>query len=1445
MSQHNSFNHRNDGNSRNDEVNSIFNAPALSNRGRQVSDNDESLNNRRESTDQESSILSTTQDDIIEPDNQEDISEGSDSESDDMGTFYTSGAGFLRDMINSRLNMQHTNIIDVVDRLVGFRGPGMDEPMSEFESLMGNLDQREDTFIIMESLNEILERLLMMNGITAERIIAAHRLSDSLVNILKDQSLQDDLELQLIACRCLYNFLEVNQDFIHDVLNSGAVEVLVNKIHEITYIDLTEQALQTLEMISSEKIAQPLIAENNGIKACLLNLDFLTIHAQRKCLKIASNACQCLLDSHFKYIDEVFPLLVGVLENNNDSMVNESAWCSVANIISSFKTAPTLLEKLFSDEDLLVLLVKQIPMFTGANGAKSSLSFRTRLSLLNSLILLADSSMKLSGHLLSSEVGRLIQFPNEEKGKEDIPTHLSDDLLNIPREMLSQYLILIGILVPRSYSFSESPFAFYLNGVQEKFEERKHSFSGLLSDKLKQHFDYVWPLLTAILSSSNDHELRRRALISIYRIVSNSSPQKINENFSLSLSSVIATIITHAKEDIIAANNFDERASAHDLKTFILLLASIEVVYEILLKQSSAREFERDGVFEELHELVVVLDGRMLRMNSDEGSSVLDTIKPLITGPTFGLSDLDFYEGIGDLVPMSRFLARILDRAKAVQYSYSLQSTSSGELRRLRGSVLNAAVNGIRKALEEPFSDNASCWGLVYEMLKEESESMSSFEILSLGLIDMIDELFSNLSKSFKDQWLDYRRDPVVRKFIILLQECLNRSESFEVVAINKHISGAMSSYPNAFSRQIRIRLIPDEGVNPKSGFFVISAQAVSTFKSIAAFLNERFSSSEGGGDDIKLRMSDTKGEIKFRIGDYPVSLDESVFRAIYRTLQNLTDGKVDPRVIWSRTHDVVFILGQLSQDSNEMASVMEDPLVDVRDQTKKVLRVLRAHFELENYHSPFLLNEENEIFVNRKISAKVGRQLEETFVVACGMLPSWVYGLMENFSFLFPTNLKMHFIKCTSFGHSRLLQSWLATPRMEVLQGNTVTSSQLFHRNHLLGRVSRQKLKVSRKNLLASILRILELYGSSPCLLEMEFFDEVGSGLGPTLEFYSLASREFYRSDLNLWRCDSHSNDKFVHSKSGLFPKPYTEQTLSLKHGKKLLHLFKSLGVFIARSLLDSRIIELDLNPVLIFLILRFGQQAQKVYEDETLMQMLWQVDDQLANSLQRLIIQGREDKTSEQKSHHETYTVADLDLTFTLPGVPDFELVENGSSTLVTEKNVDLYAHLVAKVTLCDGIRHQIEAIKQGFNEVFAIEALKILLPTELRDVLGCQEEDWSEETLLSVIKVNHGYNKESPTLYRLVKVLSRLLESNRRKFLQFLTGSPKLPVGGFKHVSPEFTVVKKEPEGAYQSDDYLPSVMTCANYLKLPEYSLEEVLKRRLLQAITEGAGSFFLS
>jgi E3 ubiquitin-protein ligase TRIP12 len=317
-------------------------------------------------------------------------------------------------------------------------------------------------------------------------------------------------------------------------------------------------------------------------------------------------------------------------------------------------------------------------------------------------------------------------------------------------------------------------------------------------------------------------------------------------------------------------------------------------------------------------------------------------------------------------------------------------------------------------------------------------------------------------------------------------------------------------------------------------------------------------------------------------------------------------------------------------------------------------------------------------------------------------------------------------------------------------------------------------------------------------------------------------------------------------------------------------LHLFKVLGKFIARSMLDGRIIDVSMNPT----FFRVGDGGLPLN-----LGAVATVDQDLARSLkmlkkyvaakQRL---DEDDRLSDvQKAAKidqiriNDAKIEDLSLDFTLPGYPNIELIEGGADVAVTMENINTYIRKVIEVTLSSGVQRQVDAFRAGFSQVFPYSALKAFTPDELVMLFGRVEEDWSLETLMDSIKADHGYNLDSKSVRNLLQVMSELSEEDRRCFLQFITGSPKLPIGGkflllvyhllqqpltnflagFKSLTPMFTVVCKPAEAPYTSDDFLPSVMTCVNYLKMPDYSDLETLRAKLDLAVKEGQGSFHLS
>ncbi len=87
-------------------------------------------------------------------------------------------------------------------------------------------------------------------------------------------------------------------------------------------------------------------------------------------------------------------------------------------------------------------------------------------------------------------------------------------------------------------------------------------------------------------------------------------------------------------------------------------------------------------------------------------------------------------------------------------------------------------------------------------------------------------------------------------------------------------------------------------------------------------------------------------------------------------------------------------------------------------------------------------------------------------------------------------------------------------------------------------------------------------------------------------------------------------------------------------------------------------------------------------------------------------------------------------------------------------------------------------------------------------------------------------------SPGFLRFANVMCKMNPEERKYFVQFLTGCSSLPPGGLANLHPRLTVVKKDG-----NDLSYPSVNTCVHYLKLPEYSSEDILKNQLSIACQE--------
>nr|KAJ0223853.1 hypothetical protein LSAT_V11C200095020 [Lactuca sativa] len=130
----------------------------------------------------------------------------------------------------------------------------------------------------------------------------------------------------------------------------------------------------------------------------------------------------------------------------------------------------------------------------------------------------------------------------------------------------------------------------------------------------------------------------------------------------------------------------------------------------------------------------------------------------------------------------------------------------------------------------------------------------------------------------------------------------------------------------------------------------------------------------------------------------------------------------------------------------------------------------------------------------------------------------------------------------------------------------------------------------------------------------------------------------------------------------------------------------------------------------------------------------------------------------------------------------------------------NLEEYISLVVDATVKTGITRQLEAFRAGFNQA---------------------------DTLVEHIKFDHGYTSKSFVVINLLEIMGEFNPEQQRAFCQFVTGAPRLPPGGLAVLNPNSNNTESNAAGGVSesADDDLPSVMTCANYLKLLPYSTKK--------------------
>uniref|UniRef100_A0A671LJ38 E3 ubiquitin-protein ligase n=1 Tax=Sinocyclocheilus anshuiensis TaxID=1608454 RepID=A0A671LJ38_9TELE len=185
----------------------------------------------------------------------------------------------------------------------------------------------------------------------------------------------------------------------------------------------------------------------------------------------------------------------------------------------------------------------------------------------------------------------------------------------------------------------------------------------------------------------------------------------------------------------------------------------------------------------------------------------------------------------------------------------------------------------------------------------------------------------------------------------------------------------------------------------------------------------------------------------------------------------------------------------------------------------------------------------------------------------------------------------------------------------------------------------------------------------------------------------------------------------------------------------------------------------------------------------------------------------------------------------------VSTHELKPDGGNIQVTEENKEEYIRLVAEWRLSRGVEEQTQAFFEGFNEVLPQQYLQYFDAKELEVMLcGMQEIDLNDWQRNSIYRHYTSTSKQILWFWQFIKEMDN---EKRMRLLQFVTGTCRLPVGGFADLmgsnGPQKFCIEKVGK-----ENWLPRSHTCFNRLDLPAYRSYEQLKEKLMFAIEETEG-----
>ncbi|KAH6956810.1 hypothetical protein DER45DRAFT_287211 [Fusarium avenaceum] len=365
---------------------------------------------------------------------------------------------------------------------------------------------------------------------------------------------------------------------------------------------------------------------------------------------------------------------------------------------------------------------------------------------------------------------------------------------------------------------------------------------------------------------------------------------------------------------------------------------------------------------------------------------------------------------------------------------------------------------------------------------------------------------------------------------------------------------------------------------------------------------------------------------------------------------------------------------------------------------------------------------------------------------------------------------------------------------------------------------------------------------------IQITFVDQFGTaeagidGGGVTKEFLISVTSEAFSGQ--------HGKGMFTSNEKGLlFPDPTSLDVLrdTLRMGglsgtddeyretvTNVLRRFEFLGRIVGKCMYEGILVDLAFAGFFLLKWASTGPNDENNYKGSV--NDLRDMDEELYNGMLRL--------------KNYPGDISELGIDFTIedqvskPGDPvktiTKKLIANGDQVYVTNDNRLLYISYVARHRLVVQPAPQTLAFLRGLRSIIRPTWLSMFNQSELQRLVGGDSseidiDDLRRNTIYSGLYEIGDDGLEHQTIRLFWKVMRGFTDAQRRDVLKYVSSTPRAPLLGFSQLRPKFSI-----RDGGTDEERLPSTSTCVNLLKLPRYTTEATLRKKLLYAVQSGAG-----